>query len=77
MSCCFYCIVHVIFCIRVLCYLVEFGGEWIGRFLPLRVAHSGQQTELELVLFGAGLVLGCELHEGDGVVGLHCHVTLL
>lgn len=57
--------------------LVEFGGQGVGGLLALRVAHGGEQAELELVLFRRHLVLGRQLHEGDGVVRLHDHIALL
>lgn len=58
-------------------YLVEFGCEWISSLLPLSVAHGSQQTELELVLLRSHLAFGSQLHEGDGVVCLHCDVAFL
>ena len=58
-------------------YLVELGGQGVCSLLPLGVAHGSQQAELELVVLGGHLVLGRQLHEGDGVVCLHCDVALL
>lgn len=58
-------------------YLIEFRSQGISSLLPLSVAHSSQQTELELVLLRSHLVFGCQLHEGDWVVCLHCYVTFL
>lgn len=58
-------------------HLVEFRCQRIGGLLPLSVAHSSQQAELELVLLGSHLIFSRELHEGYWIVGLDRYIAFL
>lgn len=57
--------------------LIKFGGQGVCGFFPLSIAHSSQQTELELILFGCHLILSGQLHEGDRIIRMNRYVALL